>query len=272
MLYTIARLWPRDQKRKQNKEGLLIFTPESATSSSSSVHHLHAFCTCKETKILWGAMSSSEKFCMWAGCCNYCYSIVLIPNNNETKSMNKCLLQCTSENNLCTTFILYSHRCRHPSQKEEGCRQPLTCNKGALRASAKRARTANAPEMMVCWVALASHNNILQFYSLLYVTWLEWAFVNPNRSKFIAVSTSKLNKNPSLLLTKTCIFLSPSVSILQLWPRKICSVTMQSWQLLLKEANFYLTSSMTTEGLFPSIFEHLHYMKIYNYTLFYSNI
>lgn len=208
---------------------------------------------------------------MWARCCNYCYSIVLTLNN-ATKSTNKCLLQYTSENNFCTTFIWYSHQYRHPSQKEQGCRHPLTCNKGALGASTKRARTANAPEMMVRWVALASYDNILQFYSLLYVTWLEWAFVNPNISKFIAVSTSKLNKTPSLFLTKTCIFLSPSVSILQLWPRKICSVTMQSWQLLLQEANSYLTSSMTTEGLFPSIFEHLHYMKICNYPLFYSNI
>ena len=108
----------------------------SATISSSSAYHLHVFCTRKGTKILWGAMSSSEKrCCMWAGCYNYCYSIVLTLNNNETKSMSKCFLQCTSENNnFCTTFILCSHRCRNPSQKE-GCRHPLTCKKGALRAS-----------------------------------------------------------------------------------------------------------------------------------------
>lgn len=46
---------------------------------------------------------------------------------------------------------------------------------------------------------------------------------------------------------------------------------MTPWWLLPKEANTYLTPLIITEGLFLSILQHFHYMKMY-YNMFFYNM
>lgn len=96
---------------------------------------------------------------------------------------------------------------------------------------------------------LASPDTISQFFFTVFHL-IERILINLNRSTFRAVSTPKLNTLPSLLFAKTCIFLFSNVSILQIQPRKICSLTMQHWHLLLKETSSSLTSSVITKWFF----------------------